>query len=77
MIGRKGLEARVKRLGELACGLAKELTIWDEMLWKKEPLPLPAAERQEYLAAIRRASRALGEAQLVLSRAVRRRPEKR
>jgi hypothetical protein len=77
MTGRKGLEARTNRLGQLACGLAKGVTFWDEMLWKKEPLPLPAAERQEYLAAIRRASRDLGRRGWCCRGAVRRRTEKR
>jgi hypothetical protein len=69
MIGRKGLAARAERLGELACGLAQELMLWQDMLRRGDEFPLPPAERQEYLAAIRRASRALAEAQLVLSRA--------
>jgi hypothetical protein len=72
MIDRKGLAARVKRLGELACGLAREETFWNDLLWKEQPVPLSSVERQEYLAAIRRASRALREAELVLSKACRR-----
>jgi hypothetical protein len=72
MIDRKGLEARVKRLGELACGLAREEAVWNDMLWKEHPVPLSSVDRQEYLAAIRRASRALCEAELVLSKACRR-----
>jgi hypothetical protein len=72
MINRKGLEARVERLGVLACGLAQEQALWHEMLWTKAEVPLSATELEEYLAAIRWASRALTEAQQVLSRACRR-----
>jgi hypothetical protein len=46
MIDRKGLEARIQRLGELSSALAKELTIWDEMLWKGHHIPLSSAERE-------------------------------
>jgi hypothetical protein len=42
------------------------------MLWMEQNVLLSSAERQEHLAAIRRASRALCEAQLVLSKACRR-----
>jgi hypothetical protein len=72
MIDRKELQARVERLGVLACGLAREHTLWHEMLWKKAEVPLSATELEEYLAAIRWASRALTEAQQVLARACRR-----
>jgi hypothetical protein len=61
---RKGLKARVTRLRELACGLAREVMVWNMMLGKEHHVALSSAEREEYLAAIRRASRALYEVEL-------------
>jgi hypothetical protein len=72
MISRKGLEARAKRLEVLAGGRAREQTLWHEMLWRNAEIPLSVTELEKYLAAIRWASRALTEAQQVLSRACRR-----
>jgi hypothetical protein len=53
----KQLRARVKRLGELSTGLAKE-----ETLWRKEMAFLMHSERALYVNAISRAQRAIGEA---------------
>jgi hypothetical protein len=73
MIGRKGLEARVKRLDELGKGLSEELGIWERQLWTgiPEPLPMDTTELHRYLAAIRQVIGALGEARRTLAKVCR------
>jgi hypothetical protein len=58
------LEARVRRLDELARGLAKEVT-----LWKAGNDPLLYLERKAYLGAIQDALAGVEAARVVLARA--------
>jgi hypothetical protein len=62
MIGRKGLEARVRRLEELGVGLMKEVRLWEPMPWTGKATPIPTTELQQYLGAVRRAIEAIAEA---------------
>jgi hypothetical protein len=58
------LSARVRRLDDLARGLAKEVA-----LWKKGSDPLLYLERKAYLDAIQDALAGVEEARVVLARA--------
>ncbi len=58
------LSARVRRLEELAQGLAKEV-----LLWKKGDDPLLYLERQAYLGAIQDALAGVESARVILARA--------
>jgi len=72
MIDRMKLAARVKCLEELGHGLMKEIQLWERMLWQGAKLPVPTAELQQYLAAIRQASVAISAARTTMERACRR-----
>ena len=65
------LRARVKRLGELSTGLAKE-----EILWRKEMAFLMHSERALYLNEISRAQSAIEEARSTLAKICERLEEK-
>jgi hypothetical protein len=67
MIDRKGLEGRVKRLEQLGAGLAKEVQLWERLLWAGGITPIPTVEVHKYLIAVRRAIEAIAEARTVLS----------
>jgi hypothetical protein len=58
------MTARVRRLDELARGLAKEVA-----LWKKADDPLLYLERKAYLDAIQDALAGVEEARVILARA--------
>jgi hypothetical protein len=59
----KQLWTRVKRLGELSLGLARE-----ESCWRKEIAFLMHSERALYLNAISRAQKAVEEARTTLAK---------
>jgi hypothetical protein len=61
------LKTRVRRLDELARGLAKEVA-----LWKKGSDPLMYLERKAYLAAIQDALAGVEAARVVLAQAYQR-----
>lgn len=67
MIGGPELDARVRRLEELARGLAKEMT-----LWRGGEGPLLYLERRSYLDALRDAVAGTEAAAAVLTRASKR-----
>ena len=64
MITWEQIEARIKRLGKLAMGLMKEVTIMDE-----HDDPLLFVERRTYLKAARDAIAGLETARIVLAKA--------
>lgn len=68
---RADLRARIRRLGELARGLAKEV-----MLWKEGNDPLLYPERQAYLRAIHDSLAGIEAARVVLTRVDQRLQEK-
>jgi hypothetical protein len=67
VISVRDVVARVRRLEELSCGLAKEVT-----LWKGGDDPLLFLERRSYLNAMHDALAGLEEARVVLARAAQR-----
>jgi hypothetical protein len=64
MITLAELRARIKRLGVLRCGLAKEVA-----LWKECDDPLLYLERKEYLEGIQDALAGVERARVALARA--------
>jgi hypothetical protein len=65
MLQLAGVRARIDRLDELVRGLGKEGTKWKDGGWPADLSP----ERQQYVAALRRALEALGEARRALAAA--------
>ena len=70
MITWEQIEARIKRLGKLAMGLMKEVTIMDE-----HDDPLLFVKRRTYLKAVRDALAGVETARVVLAKARRRHKE--
>ena len=67
MITWEQIEARIKRLGKLAMGLMKEVTIMDE-----HDDPLLFVKRRTYLKAVRDALAGVETARVVLAKATQR-----
>ena len=65
MFGVKDIEARVRRLDELAKGLAREV-----VLWRAGNDPLLYLERRAYVNALQDALEASEKARIVLSQAL-------
>jgi hypothetical protein len=66
-MNREDLQARVRRLDQLARGLAKEVS-----LWKGSNDPLLYLERKAYLGAIQDALAGVESARVVLAKVVQR-----